>query len=72
MGGFWDVASWILDKFPSRKEGILNEINRINKRREELQNEWLTSSPIDSHVSEYTNLGRRLHELEERLKTIKA
>ena len=70
--GWGNVFGWIFDRLPSKKEGILNEINKINKRRNELQDKWLTASPIDRDVSEYTNLGRMLAELEERLKTIKA
>ena len=72
MANWGTVFGWLFDRLPTKKESLLNEINRINKRREELQNKWLVSGPVDSDVSEYTDLGRRLSELEERLKTIKA
>lgn len=72
MSGWGTVFGWIFDRLPTRKESILNEINKINKRREELQNKWLTASPIERDVTEYTSLGRRLSELEERFKNFKA
>ena len=72
MPGWSDVAGWIFDRLPTRKEGILNEIKKINTRRKELQDNWITSSPNADDIAEYTKLGRRLSELEERLKTFKA
>ena len=72
MANWGTVFGWIFDRFPTKRESLLNEINRINKRREELQDKWLVASPVDSDVSEYSRISRRLSELEERLKTIKA
>ncbi len=72
MPGWGDVVGWVFDRLPTRREGILNEIRKINEKREDLQTKWLTASPIESDLHLYVKLGRRLSELEGRLKTFKA
>lgn len=64
MGSLFKIILSILDKFPSRKEALLNEIDNIKSEIYKLQNKETAWTLVDS--ANYNDLTNRLSALEKR------
>lgn len=70
MPGWGNAIGWLFDRFPSRKESLINEIRKIKEEMDGLLEKGGHMSVTE--YKRYELLADRLREAEEKLTTIHA